>query len=35
MAEIKILFKNCGADKIELRDKELAQIKDDMEELKK
>ena len=33
--EIKIGFKNCGPEKIELRDKELAQIKEDMEELKK
>lgn len=35
MAEIKILFKNCGEDKISVRDQELAQVKEDMEELKK
>jgi hypothetical protein len=35
MAEIKILFKNCGPDKIGERDTELAQVKEDMEELKK
>lgn len=35
MAEIKIMFKNCGDDKIGERDKELEQVKEDMEELKK
>jgi hypothetical protein len=35
MAEIKIVFKNCGPEKITLRDQELALVKEDMEELKK
>tara|TARA_B110000285_G_C14806045_1_gene459749 strand:+ start:294 stop:575 length:282 start_codon:yes stop_codon:yes gene_type:complete len=35
MAEIKIMFKNCGPEKTDERDKELEQVKEDMEELKK
>tara|TARA_B110000285_G_C15064070_1_gene584062 strand:- start:366 stop:500 length:135 start_codon:yes stop_codon:yes gene_type:complete len=35
MAEIKIMFKTCGSEKADERDKELALVKVDMEELKK
>jgi hypothetical protein len=34
MAEIKLMFKNCPPEQISERDKELAQVKEDMEELK-
>ena len=34
MAEIKFMFKNCPPEQISQRDTELAQVKEDMEELK-
>ena len=35
MSDIKLLYKNCNEDQIPAKDKELAQVKIDMDELKK
>ena len=35
MSDIKLLYKNCSEDQIPAKERELAQVKIDMEELKK
>ena len=35
MSDIKLLYKNCSEDQIPAKEGELAQVKIDMEELKK